>query len=57
MYNMDILNSDKQFEIKYGSRNYGQKYYLFNKLLIKLKFNVSSIGFRLLDNCINNCNK
>ena len=45
MYKLDEKLLDKQFEIKIGSRNYGQMYYDINKLLLKLQFNVTSIGF------------
>lgn len=41
--NNNILN--KEYEIKIGSRYSGQMYYCINKLLLKLQFNVSSIGF------------
>lgn len=44
-YKIDEKLLDKQFEIKIGSRHYGQMYYGINKLLLKLQFNVSSIGF------------
>lgn len=39
----NILN--KQYEIKIGSRHYGQMYYGINKMLLQLQFNVTSIGF------------
>lgn len=39
-YKIDDNILNKQYEIKIGSR-----YYSINKLLLKLQFNVSSIGF------------
>lgn len=39
----NIVN--KQYEIKIGSRYSGQMYYDITKLLLKLQFNVSSMGF------------
>lgn len=39
-YKIDDNILNKQYEIKIGSRYYG-----INKLLLKLQFNVSSIGF------------
>ena len=41
--NDNILN--KNYEIKIGGRYSGQMYYDINKLLLKLQFNISSIGF------------
>ena len=41
--NDNVLN--KHYEIKIGSRYSGQMYYDINKLLLKLQFNISSIGF------------
>ena len=43
-YKIKLL--DKQFEFKVGSRGYGQMYYGINKILLKLQFNVTSIGFK-----------
>lgn len=42
--NDTVLN--KNYEIKIGGRYFGQMYYGINKLLLKLKFNISSIGFQ-----------
>ena len=42
---MGYYKLDKQFEFKIGSRGYVQMYYGINKMLLKLQFNVSSIGF------------
>lgn len=44
-YKIDDNILNKEFEIKIGSRYSGQMYYGINKLLLKLQFNVSSIGF------------
>lgn len=44
-YKFDEKLLDKQFEFKVGSRGYGQTYYGISKMLLKLQFNVSSIGF------------
>lgn len=44
-YKLDEKLLDKQFELKIGSRGYGQMYYGINKMLLQLQFNVSSIGF------------
>lgn len=44
-YKIDEKLLDKQFENKIGSRHYGQMYYVINKMLLQLQFNVSSIGF------------
>lgn len=44
-YKIDDNILNKQFEIKIGSRHSGQMYYDINKLLLKLQFNISSIGF------------
>lgn len=44
-YKIDEKKLNKQYEIKFGSRYSGQTYYCINKLLLKLKFNISSIGF------------
>ncbi|UWF80400.1 MAG: Sporulation initiation factor Spo0A C terminal [Bacteriophage sp.] len=44
-YKIDEKLLDKQFEFKEGSRGYGQMYYDINKMLLKLQFNVSTIGF------------
>lgn len=44
-YKIDEKLLDKQFEIKIGSRHYGQMYYGINKMLLQLQFNVTSIGF------------
>ena len=44
-YTLDEKLLDKQFEIKIGSRHYGQMYYGINKMLLQLQFNVKSIGF------------
>lgn len=43
-YKIDENLLDKQFEFKIGSRHYGQMYGI-NKMLLKLQFNVTSIGF------------
>ena len=42
---MGYYKLDKQFEIKIGSRHYGQMYYGISKMLLQLQFNVTSIGF------------
>lgn len=42
--NEDIINN--KYNFVYGSKGYGRTYYLINKLLIELKFNVNSIGFQ-----------
>jgi hypothetical protein len=39
------INDNKQYEIKIGDRLNGKMYYGISKLLLKLQFNVSSIGF------------
>lgn len=44
-YKIDDNILNKQYEIKIGSRHYGQMYYGINKMLLKLQFNVTSIGF------------
>lgn len=44
-YKIDDNILNKQFEIKIGSRYSEQMYYSINKLLLKLQFNISSIGF------------
>lgn len=44
-YKIDNNILNKEYEIKKGSRYSGQMYYGINKLLLKLQFNVSSIGF------------
>lgn len=44
-YKIDDNKLNKQYEIKIGSRYSVQMYYGINKLLLKLQFNVSSIGF------------
>lgn len=44
-YKIDDNILNKQFEIKIGSRHSGQMYYDINQLLLKLQFNISSIGF------------
>ena len=44
-YKLDEKLLDKQFEFKVGSRGYGQMYYDINTMLLKLQFNVTSIGF------------
>lgn len=44
-YKLDEKLLDKQFEFKVGSRGYGQMYYVINKMLLQLQFNVTSIGF------------
>ena len=44
-YKIDDNILNKQYEIKIGSRYSGQMYYGISKLLLKLQFNVSSIGF------------
>lgn len=44
-YKIDDSILNKEYEIKIGSRYSGQTYYCINKLLLKLKFNISSIGF------------
>lgn len=44
-YKIDEKLLDKQFEIKIGSRYNGQMYYAINKMLLRLQFNVASIGF------------
>ena len=44
-YKLDEKLLDKRFEIKMGSRHYGQMYYGINKMLLQLQFNVTSIGF------------
>lgn len=45
-YKLDDNILNKQYEIKIGSRHYGQMYYSINKLLLKLQFNLTSIGFQ-----------
>ena len=44
-YKIDDNILNKQYEIKIGSRHYGQMYYGINKMLLQLQFNVTSIGF------------
>lgn len=44
-YKIDENILNKQYEIKIGSRHYGQMYYGINKMLLQLQFNVTSIGF------------
>ena len=44
-YKIDDNILNKQYEIKIGSRHYGQMYYGINKMLLQLQFNVRSIGF------------
>ena len=45
-YKIDDNILNKEYEIKIGSRHSGQMYYDITKLLLlKLQFNVSSIGF------------
>lgn len=45
-YKVDDNILNKEFKIKIGSRNSGQMYYNINKLLLKLEFNFTSIGFK-----------
>lgn len=45
-YKLDKKVIRQQFEFIIGSRYSGQTYYNVNKLLLKLQFNVSSIGFQ-----------
>lgn len=45
-YKIDDNILNKQYEIKIGSRHYGQMYYGINKMLLQLQFNVTSIGFQ-----------
>ena len=45
-YKLDEKLLNKQYEIKIGSRHYGQMYYGINKMLLQLQFNVTSIGFK-----------
>ena len=44
-YKIDEKLLDKQFEVKIGSRHNVQMYYVINKILLQLQFNVASIGF------------
>lgn len=44
-YKIDDTVLNKNYEFKIGGRYFGQMYYGINKLLLKLKFNISSIGF------------
>jgi len=45
-YKLDEKLLEKQFEFKIGSKGYRQMYYVINKMLLKLQFNVTSIGFQ-----------
>lgn len=56
-YKIDDNIINKEFEIKIGSRYSGQMFYGINKLLLKLQFNVSSIGFYYWATAIMQCRK
>ena len=45
MYNLDDLQYAKKFNIKIGERRAGQIYYILNKALLLLNFNITSKGF------------
>lgn len=44
-YDINKIDSDKKFNIQIGERRIGQKYYLMQKYLLQLGFNITSIGF------------
>ena len=45
-YKLNKIVEDDKFEIIRGMRDYGLTFHLVNKTLLKLKFNVSSIGYQ-----------
>jgi DNA replication protein DnaD len=44
-YDINKIDSDKKFNIQIGERGIGQTYYLRQKYLLQLGFNINSIGF------------
>lgn len=44
-YDINKIDSDKKFNIQIGERRIGQTYYLRQKYLLQLGFNINSIGF------------
>lgn len=45
-YRINKSDIDKNYVIKIGESGYGRSYYETNKILLALKFNVNSLGFR-----------
>ena len=44
-YDINKIDIDKKFNIQIGERRFGQTYYLRQKYLLQLGFNINSIGF------------
>lgn len=44
-YKIDDKYFIKKFDFKFGTRYFGQTYYIIHKALLLLNFNISSIGF------------
>lgn len=44
-YDINKIDSDKKFNIQIGGRRNGKTYYLRQKYLLQLGFNINSIGF------------
>ena len=44
-YNINKIDNDKKYNLKIAERGFGQTYYLRQKYLLELGFNINSIGF------------